>query len=296
MAEEPVSILIEQAARLEEVRRYEDALKILARAQTLEPENAEIFETRANIYLTTKRYGEAIKNCEEAIRLQPDRERSHRLLALIYIGLEKKKPALAAANEAVRLDPRGAGALYALAGANRLNGKMKEAKQVAELLRSTHPDSVLPYSSLGLIALDQKDWKEAEQQWRKMLSIDPQSWTALNNLGLALNKLGKKKEAIEYLHRAAKIAPQEKIVRDNLHSHIKGYLGGGIFVAYFLLKSASIGARTGLGPILLLVCLVWIFFVIRGRVQKRSSLDPGLMNFYDDETRRNKWWRKLVRR
>src|SRR5690348_194625 len=63
-----------------------------------------------------------------------------------------------------------------------------------------------------------KEYDEAIECYDKALEIDPKDADALNNKGLALNKLGKYKEAIEYYDKASEIDPKYVLAFNNIGS------------------------------------------------------------------------------
>jgi tetratricopeptide (TPR) repeat protein len=67
------------------------------------------------------------------------------------------------------------------------------------------------YLISGNEAFQRNDYKEAEADYRHALKAEPNSSTALNNLGVILNELGRYDEAIDILSRAVKVDPKNTI-------------------------------------------------------------------------------------
>jgi Flp pilus assembly protein TadD len=59
-------------------------------------------------------------------------------------------------------------------------------------------------------------FQEAEQEYEKILLLDPNNATAHNDFGVALSRLGKLDEAIEHFKEALKIRPDYKLAKTNL--------------------------------------------------------------------------------
>ena len=57
-------------------------------------------------------------------------------------------------------------------------------------------------NALGNLAAERRDYKVAEQAFRRVLELDPDNSTALSNLGILLAKQGKPKDAIPFLKSA----------------------------------------------------------------------------------------------
>lgn len=89
----------------------------------------------------------------------------------------------------------------ALAHAELINGMKAEARATAERLRGRAPAYAPSHEILGLVALEERNWREAEAHFRRALAIDPESATSLNNLALVLGQ-GKATEAIHALYEA----------------------------------------------------------------------------------------------
>ena len=71
-----------------------------------------------------------------------------------------------------------------------------------------------------------RDYEHAAAEYRRALKQDPQSSTALNNLGVVLNELGKYDEASAVLKRAVAQDPKNQIARYALAralTHLKNY-------------------------------------------------------------------------
>jgi len=111
--------------------------------------------------------------------------------------------------------PNQARALNELAWVEHLQHHYAEATAHAEqalgLLPADHPERGMSYRVLGMIAIAQKKWQEAELLHHKALAIFEQennqrrmAW-GVQNLAYALRGQNKFKEAIDYYEKAAKI-------------------------------------------------------------------------------------------
>lgn len=64
-------------------------------------------------------------------------------------------------------------------------------------------------------------------RWKRILDKDPDNPKALNNLGVAMAKMGNFTEAFEFLRRAYQIAPKNRRIKENLQL-IERYLAGSL--------------------------------------------------------------------
>lgn len=89
---------------------------------------------------------------------------------------------------------------------------------------------------MGLVALKRRKFKQAEHYLRRALELEPDSYEATNNLGLAVaRQRGRRREAIEIFTRAAELNPSGGAAHDNLHDAANHWLQGAGLVASFLI-------------------------------------------------------------
>lgn len=104
---------------------------------------------------------------------------------------------------------------------------LKEAESLyEEAIKRAEGDSVTEemkrfvkvqsYYGLGNLNFKRDDLRKAEYYYRKTVEIDPEFSYAWNDLGYVLMKLGKCEEAGDALLRALELAPEDKLVRENL--------------------------------------------------------------------------------
>lgn len=81
---------------------------------------------------------------------------------------------------------------------------------------------VAPATSLGRSANDegvaqgqQSQWDAAEKAFRKAISIDDNLAEAQFNLGIALDKLGKREEAAKAFKKAKELAPTNRLITES---------------------------------------------------------------------------------
>jgi tetratricopeptide (TPR) repeat protein len=72
--------------------------------------------------------------------------------------------------------------------------------------------------------MEKRRWGEAEEHFEAALRINPQSYEAMNNLGVALLNQGREDEATERFHQAAAINPMGEVARENLKASVKRFL------------------------------------------------------------------------
>ena len=161
----------------------------------------------------------------EATRLAADRPVNPEAYRLYLLGryqwnkrtVEGFRQAIQFYQQAVEKDPGYAQAYAGLADAYSLQPSWGLAspsevypRARAEALRSLELDDSLaePYASLGLIKHEyDRDWKGAEQDFRRALELDPNYANAHFWYGEFLSKLGRHDEAIAELESAVRLDP-----------------------------------------------------------------------------------------
>ncbi len=97
----------------------------------------------------------------------------------------------------------------------------------------TFEDRAAAHRDRAAVALAHQRWSEAEQELRALVAISPNEATAWNNLGVALERQQKNKEAVEAYARAAALAPDSRLPGGNLVRDMQRYLGFAAALALF---------------------------------------------------------------
>lgn len=116
-------------------------------------------------------YG-AIEVNKQILEISPDDPRAYNSIAGIYGKLGFFDKEIEWANKAIRSDAKYFMAYINLGNALAKQGKMSEAKSVFKIAEMLAPASPLPSYSLGALAEDEGDIKEAICNYEKALTID----------------------------------------------------------------------------------------------------------------------------
>ena len=121
---------------------YPEALTILERAVSLQPNSAAAQYNLGLAQLKEKKYEEAIASNKKALALKPEWPDAYNNLGLAYAGLARWKEAVAAYSEAVRLVPGGAyaGALYNLGHAYLSLGEKSATREIIDKVKPLNHD------------------------------------------------------------------------------------------------------------------------------------------------------------
>jgi tetratricopeptide (TPR) repeat protein len=176
------------------------------------------FLARARVLVETKTAGDVEGLYRQAAEAARTPELKLRATALLMNAALNAAPArLAAAEQAARalitIDPHRAGAYAGLAIAYATNHRFAELDAALAEAEKAVPDNLGPYYQAARVLVVQgTDLPRAERYLRKYLTIEPEGGApghaqAHWRLGLALEKQGRKPEAVATLEQAAKLNP-----------------------------------------------------------------------------------------
>jgi tetratricopeptide (TPR) repeat protein len=277
-----VDALINRAQALIDIRRYQEALKLLRQALVIAPDNSDILCHVSYVKLQIGEFEQALSDADRAVQSQPRNEWGHRLRSFALLRLGKKSDALGAAEEAVRLAPQSPQTFYSLADSQIANQMLSEARQSALRAREMAPESPESHEILASVEIGHKSWGEAEKHLRKALSLRPTSYNALNDLGVCLLRQGREREALEMFRQAARANPAGEDARDNLKSLAANYLPGkdAMSICVLVLSIVSITAVISGGSWIVIIAMfilpgipVGILDIILSRILPSQSKD-----------------------
>ena len=298
-AEEP-SRLQSQAEGLIAVGRHEQALEVLARAAALDPEDARPHVLRAQALLALKRGDEAHEAAAAATARAPESSHAHRLLAIADLARGNDHQGKQDALRAVALDPDEALNFVVLGQALQATRDEAGALAAAHHAVELAPSSATGYALEGRLLLAHDDMPGAERALRRALALDPENDSILNNLALALQRQGRRDEAVAALEAAARIDPTSETVRGNVlrigRRNVPFVRGLAILVAVIGLivgvGAALSGELVGIVPGALLLVLGIATYDASIRVAYHGLPRPSGELVRDDyEARRYKPWR-----
>src|SRR6185369_2051012 len=95
-------------------------------------------------------------------------------------------------------------------------GDVAEAEQICRQILTVDENSVSTWNFLGVIALKQRRYAEAEEYTRNAIALAPQWADAHNSLGLVLYDQGQLKEAAAHYRQAVQLNPNFALAHYNL--------------------------------------------------------------------------------
>jgi tetratricopeptide (TPR) repeat protein len=164
--------LVARAEHLLDVRRTDEAMRLLLRVVATDPENADAFCALSRAHLRNGDAGQSLKAAEAALARRPNDGYAAYLRATALVA-DKRAEGLAAAEHAVRLVPGFWPAFGTLAGALVNAGRPAEALVAARQAVALAPHEAGAHTLLGGVADDAKDRAAAETAYREALRLKP---------------------------------------------------------------------------------------------------------------------------
>jgi tetratricopeptide (TPR) repeat protein len=179
-----------------ELNRLSDAEAAFAKALEIEKTNPAALYGMGQVSASNRKYAEAVRYFEQTLAQVPAANRVHYSLAMAYRGLGNA--------EKVKMHLAQQGTVGV-----RVSDPLVDALQ--ELITGERV-----YLSRGKIAFEAQRYTEAANEFRKAVTIKPESVTARVNLGAALTQTGDLKGAIEQFGEAIRLEPGKANAHYNL--------------------------------------------------------------------------------
>ena len=177
-----------------------------------EPNKQELEYTSIQIGETAKQliqfgqYKEAIKILNLALQLNPKEENLWMALAEAQFKVKDSDRALLSLDKALVINPKNA-SIYFTKGSIYMNSKHLE-NAISMLNQGLLLDNKneTGYFQLGNAYIMLKEYTKALDTYNKVTKLNPNFWQVINNQGLILYEINKKKEALSKFKLAAKIS------------------------------------------------------------------------------------------
>jgi Tfp pilus assembly protein PilF len=146
---------------------------------------------------------------QEAVALEPNTALYHNALGVVYLNLKRQPQALEELKRAIELDGNYGEALHNLGVAYAEDGKWEDAVRMYKKALSlpAYGNTEGTYHNLGWAYYNLSRLKEAEETFRFVLRLEPNTVSAHYLLGLVLLKAERRDEAKAEFRRARELAP-----------------------------------------------------------------------------------------
>src|SRR5208282_951164 len=171
--------------------QFAEAQKSYQQALDQDPNSSEALGGVLNVDLIQKQPDRAIATAKTQLARYPKNVGFHILLGQLL--MEQKKDLAGAEQEfkqATDLDPKNTEALVKLGMVQNLRGATDQALQTYLAGAKTNPREIAFYLLAGGIYENKQDWEHAQQQYKKVLEIQPENPLASNNLAYVMLQQG----------------------------------------------------------------------------------------------------------
>ncbi|HEX2534484.1 MAG TPA: tetratricopeptide repeat protein [Chitinophagaceae bacterium] len=222
------ALQIKKADILLVVRRYQDALDTLEKAELLDATDLNLFILKTDAYLALDQQEKAVRVLEEAIQHFEGEEKTELLfeLADVYDDHEEFDKVFDCLMLILQEEPTNEEALYKICFWTDFTGRNEESIRLHTGIIDEFPYNELAWFNLGAAYQGLKLYEKAIDAYQYAVTIDEKFDYAYRNIGDAYIRLRKYKEAIESLERVLELAKPEEVIYeaighcyDKLHNY-----------------------------------------------------------------------------
>ena len=192
------------------------AADLIARATTLDPDNAEAHKNLGVVLLDLRRIDDAIACQRRAIALRPDYSEAHYNLGNALRELGQLDAAATAFRAAIASQADLYTAHLNLGQVLRLLGRKEDAMQAYRQVLALRPDLADAHNNMGTLLLDMGRLDEALSCYRRALELDPASALASYNAANILKEKLRWDEAATLYRKAVAMKPDFAEAHNNL--------------------------------------------------------------------------------
>jgi Flp pilus assembly protein TadD len=188
---------------------WKNDLTLYSRAIEVSPKDAMMRAALAGALVSDGQNARAEVLVKETIAMDDRQAGALSLLGVILIEQGKLDEAEVVCKKAIALDPSLALTHYAMSNLYTKRGESQKA--IDELLEAVkYQPSYSSYGNLGNAYLGLKDYRRAEESYRKAIFMEPQKTDAHYNLAVVLVRMDRKAEAAVEIWKVLAIAPDDK--------------------------------------------------------------------------------------
>lgn len=195
-------------------QKFDDAIADMNKAIELSDDKFDLYVKLSGMYILNGSPQQALEALNKSLELKPDNIPALNKKAKLYFIMKDYENCAAAVEKVLSIDKGNADALYTKGNALEEAGEIDkaiEAYQEALLDNSKHYESLL---HLGYIFLE-KDVNLAKDYFANAVKINPQSTEALYNLAMISQENEHPEDALKLYDNMLKINPSDKLALYN---------------------------------------------------------------------------------
>lgn len=186
----------------------DEAIAIIERIISQDPEISDAYFTLGNIYFRLGRFADAARNFRQSLSLKPDDTFAALNIANCYLRLGKPDEAEAFLLEFIRKGFPDSQVYFFLGNIKFWEQKYEEAIKYYQECLSLNADSASAYNALGAVYIVQENLDKAEEFISRALELNPELTNAHYNLAQVYELKGMTEKAIEAYHQELSHSPR----------------------------------------------------------------------------------------
>jgi len=192
--------------------RLQEAYEICKQGAKVIPENIPLHDNLAKVLIQLNKYQEAIKEIEAILALNNRYFNALTLAGFIYNRLGENEKAIDYLQKAASIEPENKYLLLDYANILATSGRLEEAIKVYVSLKADYPDDYRIFQFLGITYGNTGDLEKSIENLKKAIELHPTP-LAYFNLAVALEKVGRIKEAAHHLREYLQTTPEGETAR-----------------------------------------------------------------------------------
>lgn len=196
-------------------KNYDAALDTLRIAKEVAPANADVARDLIVVHLAAGRPDDALQEARAVWAAAPRSAAGWLLESQVHEHQRRFDEAESALRQGLKAEPASGVLAARLHGVLLAAGKAADAESHARRWIAEHPKDTVFRTQIGDRALAAKQYDVAAGHYRAVLAVEPDSVVALNNLAWIGGRSNDPK-ALQYAERAVKLAPRSAAVLDTM--------------------------------------------------------------------------------
>ena len=208
------ALLIKKADLMIATRKYNEALRILDKAELLDSSDINLYILKTDAYLALDQQEKAVVILQEALQHFDGAERIELLfeLADVYDDYEEFDKIFDCLKLILEEDPNNEEALYKICFWTDFTGRNEESIRLHQKIIDDYPYNELAWFNLAASFQGLKLYEKAIDAYKYAIAIDEKFDYAYRNMGDAFIRLRKFKDAIEALEKVIELSRPEDVI------------------------------------------------------------------------------------
>ena len=197
-------LLVKKASLMMQHRKYNDAIKLLDKAESIDPGEISVYLLRSDILLQKGKHEECLDVIHKAIDIAEVDEVSELWLEMadVYEDLGEFNKVFDCLKTALTLDPKNEEALNRMWYSVDLSKRFDDSIEFHQKMIDDSPYSYLAWQNLGLAYFGLGLFEKAVESFEFVIAINETYDLAYRDCAETFYRMGEYHKAIEYYHKA----------------------------------------------------------------------------------------------